>query len=1315
MFEITGDDIALLNDEQLRELIGRLCETEVRRRGYSASHVTWGGNQNAPDGGIDVRVELATGSPIAGFVPRPATGFQVKKQDMPPGEIAQEMRPGGALRSTIRDLAEQGGAYIIVSSDGSTADSALINRREAMAKAVAGEPNASGLALDFYDRNRVATWVRNQETLIPWVRQTIGRPVPGWQSYGPWVAPTSADYLVDDKLRIHPGRKQTEEGLSSLRGIEAIRDQLREPRRAVRLVGLSGVGKTRLIQALFDERVAERSLNPSWAVYTNMSDGPEPQPVGLASHLIASGTRAVLVIDNCPAELHQRLSELCRRPDSQVSLISVEYDIRDDNPEGTDVFTMESSSVELIEKLLRDRFPKVSGVDVRTIAESSGGNARIAIALAATVEYQGTVANLTDEQLFRRLFVQRHEPNEDLYLAAQASSLVYSFQGDDISEGGELARLADIIESSAQELYRGLAELQRRDLVQQRGVWRATLPHAIANRLAAVALQNIPHVVIHERLVSGASERLLKSFSRRLGYLHASKEAVEIVMKWLEPNGLLPDVAHLNELGRALFENVTPVAPEAALTAMERAFSVSLDGEAMKAGEQYFELLRSLAYEPALFERSVELMANVLTAHEINEQSHDARLFASLFHARLSGTHATIQQRLGVIALLLGSEQPRRRELGLLTLRAVLEASHFFSQCRFDFGARSRDYGYWPRTKEDVRHWFKEGLIVAEQIACSDSPISPKVRDILAEKFLGMWRTGCLPDELARICSAIRKTRFWPEGWRAVRQTLDSDGKVMPPEQRDRLVKIEEELSPADLEQRVRSVVFNKRGDVDFGDYEDDGTDDIPARRDRAKTRAQDLGYAVARDEATLAALLRDIVSSDGRLWEFSAGLADGSPDAEELWSRLTHAFSATDEALRQPVVFRGFLHALYPKKSDLAARLLDQAVEHETLAPYYPFLQVAVTIGERDVARLKLSLTSCKAPVRAYVYLAYIGDNEPIPAGDLEELLLAMSAMPDGDDVALEILYMRLHKVVERKADVPPELIRVGRDLLRRFSLTNKNHLADYRVGEIATTCLGGNEGAAVVRELCAGLKDAIAKYATHAFYHDDLLLGFLKVQPAASLNGLCAGDAQELALGIRILDEASTRQDLLGVVTDEELIRWCEEDAAIRYPAIARAITVARRASETEPPRWTDRALHLLSKAPDAGELLRQFVDGFTPRSGWSGSLAAILEAHAPLLDDLHEFSNLADVIAEQRTKLKEAIEKQRQWETALDKQRDERFEQGERDPRLQNRGRGSSYPWVFNRKCVVISCADMLFPKILNLKSKPATPSRTIRSTG
>src|SRR4030088_1798785 len=97
MFEITGDHIAELNDEDLRSLIGLLCEDELRRRGLPASAVTWGGNQNAKDGGLDVRVALPAGTVIDGFIPRAATGFQVKVPDMPRQGIIDEMKPSGVV------------------------------------------------------------------------------------------------------------------------------------------------------------------------------------------------------------------------------------------------------------------------------------------------------------------------------------------------------------------------------------------------------------------------------------------------------------------------------------------------------------------------------------------------------------------------------------------------------------------------------------------------------------------------------------------------------------------------------------------------------------------------------------------------------------------------------------------------------------------------------------------------------------------------------------------------------------------------------------------------------------------------------------------------------------------------------------------------------------------------------------------------------------------------------------------------------------------------------------------------------------------
>jgi hypothetical protein len=284
---------------------------------------------------------------------------------MPAAEIIKEMKPKGVLRPVIGELAAESGAYIIVSSNGSTSDSALNSRRKAMAGAVKDNPAAAKLYLEFYDRNRVASWVRDHAGLIPWVRERIGRAFRGWRSCGDWsLVPAGADpsYLLDEKARIKTARKDDGDGLTAVDGINRIRDALRDPGQVVRLVGLSGVGKTRLVEALFDAAIGTSALDQSLAIYTDTGYEPDPQPRGLASDLIASGMRAILVVDNCPPETHRQLAEVARIAGSTISVITIEYDIREDQPEGTDVFSLETSSLPLIEKLVRGRFRDIQSI-----------------------------------------------------------------------------------------------------------------------------------------------------------------------------------------------------------------------------------------------------------------------------------------------------------------------------------------------------------------------------------------------------------------------------------------------------------------------------------------------------------------------------------------------------------------------------------------------------------------------------------------------------------------------------------------------------------------------------------------------------------------------------------------------------------------------------------------------------------------------------------------------------------------------------------------------------------------------------------------
>lgn len=227
MFETSGDDIRELSDADLRSLVHRLALAELRKNGQPLSCVTAGGHQDAPDGGIDVRVDCPNPLRDPDFVPRGSTGFQVKKPDMPASAIEDEMRPKGLLRKAIRDLADASGSYIIVSAQGSLTPTALAARREAMREALSDLPNAGQLHTDFYDRNRIATWANQYPGIAAWLRSKVGRPLSGWSGIGDWAGRHGASlkpYLSDDHACLIDERPTHRKHVTIPEGISRLRD-----------------------------------------------------------------------------------------------------------------------------------------------------------------------------------------------------------------------------------------------------------------------------------------------------------------------------------------------------------------------------------------------------------------------------------------------------------------------------------------------------------------------------------------------------------------------------------------------------------------------------------------------------------------------------------------------------------------------------------------------------------------------------------------------------------------------------------------------------------------------------------------------------------------------------------------------------------------------------------------------------------------------------------------------------------------------------------------------------------------------------------
>ncbi|UIB00250.1 hypothetical protein KUD97_00800 [Desulfovibrio desulfuricans] len=1267
MFEVTGEDISNLNDVELRTLVVKLCEAELRRVDLPVSALTAGGDQNAPDGGLDVRIALNEHDKQTDFIPRPNTGFQVKEPDMPRSAILEEMAPNGDLRPVIQELARKQGAYVIVSSHGSTADGPLQNRILAMQEAVRSVPDLPSIHLDFYDRNRLATWVKQYPGVSLWVLTQLGKSTSGWQGYGNWSGRSEqigTEYLLDEKCRLYDAQDPKGGQLTVEGGLNRLRKLLAQTGSVVRLIGLSGVGKTRFVEALFDSRVGENALDTAHVIYTDMADEPSPSPRDMIHRFVQSALRVIVVVDNCPPSTHQALAKMNSSSGSSVSILTVEYDVGEDEPEGTEVFRLEGASEGVIEDLIKRVAPYISQVNRRSISEFSGGNARIALALAKSIDRSESVAKLSDEDLFQRLFRQRRSEDSTLLRAAEACSLVYSFDGE-VVEGqeAELPILAKLAELSVYELFRNVQELKERELVQQRSKWRAVLPHALANKLAQRALGRTMPTMISDILVSEGPGRLLKSFSRRIGYLHHSENAQHIVGQWLSEGGLLGQVDKLNPLGLDMLHNIAPVNPEATLAALERAFDTHESPAFMapQNPERYklFSLIAALTFEAKLFERASSLLAGFVIAEAPNNNTNSARgMFNGLFQLHLSGTHASVQQRLQCIDTLLCATDNRSRDVGFEALEQMLETVHFSSHRNFEFGARLRDYGWEPKSNEERADWYRKVLNFIRDKIIAGSGLFNQLAALIATNFRGLWTNAKMCEELEIIARIIAERGGWPDGWRNVRAVIKFDAARMAPHKLEQIKKIEELLGPTSLLDMAKTYVLAPQWSTfDMAEGNESGEEDDPLAGSRIiDAKAEEIGRKIAVEPAILVRFLPLAMqgADAGRRWNFGVGLATVS-DLEAMWQTLKTAFASVPEMDQNESVLKGFLFEASRRSLEIVTRLLNSAVTDAALGRIFPSLQSSVKMDEQGVQRLFDSLRTGLAPAWMFKYFCHGQDADAIPPTAFQHLLLELANLPGGLIVAIDILYNKISQLKGHDI-VPKEFICCGRELLLKYDFNKLGINDTIRISKILNVCLNNADGSSLAQKICSKLLKALSDYSISFYEGSEIAIVLFKSAPNIALTTfILSDDKKHFGQSLRFL--LGNKGHPLDYINTKLLIEWANEDPQIRFVALSRATPIFVEGEDNKDTVLSPIALALINAAPDKNVVLLEMRQNLSNVISVWGPLSAVYEKRRSALEPLKRHTN--KTVARRALDWDRRLAQLAEQDRAFKRDEDERFE--------------------------------------------------------
>jgi len=1236
IFQISSSLIKQLDDEQARELIARLCKAELRMQNLPLSSVTWGGDQRAADGGVDVRVDCRSALIDGDFVKHQFTAFQVKAEYFPPSKIPTEMMPKDIIRPAIHELTESGGAYVIVSTRDDTSDSALKERKEAIRSTLGSCGLEGKLEYDFYDSRRIADWVEKHPPILAWVKKITGQELTGWRPYGPWAYDedsVDSQYILDDRVRVFV--PNATEGSEITTAISDLRQKLKN-NTSVRIIGLSGVGKTRLVQALFDERVCPDDFIPSAenVIYADLGEQVEPQPSKMVEALLESQSDSIIIIDNCGPATHNQLSKIVNRTGSRLKLITVEYDIRDDIPEGTSCYRLEGASDNVIQTLVKERYSVLSDGDATRIAEFSDGNARVAFAIAASAEQTGELSRLHNAELFDRLFHQKKGENDELLRCAEIGSLVYSFDSEDVSDSAEVSLLATLAETTPVQFLRQMTELQRRGLLQQRGKWKAILPHAIANGLAVRAIEPLPVSLLYKAMVESGNDRLTRSFTRRLSYLHECEKAVEIATELLSEKSRLGNITKLNEFESQMFGNIAPLAQEATLAALLRATeNADFVSTKNRDRDRYARVARSLAYDAKLFNSAMEVLQQFALAEPEDYKNNSIReMMKSMFYCHLSGTQASIDIRFEYAKKLIDSSILEQRVLGMELLDAGLEAWHFNSHYGSEFGGRARDYGWYPKTKEDVHSWFLPWISKCVELGHTPDAIGRLARIKLAESYRALWTRTGLYDELATAAIDLNKSESWAEGWLAIRRIIHFDSKGMKPEISAMLNDLETVLAPTDLASQVRSKVLARDSFAwDIDDLADDEeTSPAISTYERARLKSEELGTLVSATGDLLSTLVPELVerSSSSNIYNFGKGVGKAHPNVTQLLEEIAKSIENYEGDQLSLIFVRGIVSGWSDTSSDEVEQFLDDAMTHSVWKKFFVELQVQSELDDHAFARLMKLLDHEDCPVWQFQYLAGGRATDPLSIDQILGLSKKILAKEEnGTFVAIDLLSMVIHCTDKKSSDYKRELAVALMEFLREVNWEQVNddhgrldHDLDVVLNFALKASPSENEVATILQSIIEAEKSENSYFVRD---RSKVLEPFFEYFPAIALNLVFVPDEDgnyNTAYSLVSERYSDRRETAINKVPDEVLLQWCLESPEHRFNMAAATCKLFENGgNDNEPLSLTSLASAILAAAPDKEQVLTEFISRFQPNS-WSGSLATILEKRIPLLRSLN-----------------------------------------------------------------------------------------------
>jgi len=1109
------------------------------------------------------------------------------------------------------------------------------------------DPNLAA-AIDIYDANRIGDWVNTHPSVALWLTEKVrGKAVSGFLTHEGWgLAPeiNAVPWIDDEKPRFEPvnfaipqsERKDPRRNVWTFaQAAIAALTALVTDKTALRIAGPSGFGKSRFAYELFNRRTTPPDeIENAAVIYADLSIAGD-DVAKLALEIADAGSPTILVVDECPDEMHRKLVNLAQRAGSKLRLVTIDVETKIVQARETLVIRLEPAADGQITSIAKAVAPALSESDMRFIEQLAQGFPQMAV-LAAQQNADGRDTIHSAAQVVDRIVWGSKTPNSEAQKALELASL-FEWIGLTERVGNEVALIASELAGTSTDMFvEHLLSFKSRGILTQRGDYVQVGPIPLAAWLSAQRLTLLQDGKLFSFFMR-APQSLKSSLLRRLRWLDTNPQAKAFVHKLLSAENLGNFDALNTDFGAECLDRLVHVDPGFAMATIDRVFGGLTTEQLKSVGEGRRHLvwaLEKLVFRRQSFDRAATLLRRLAAAETEDGISNNASgQFKQLYQLYLSGTEAPPSARLLVLHEGLQSLDPKEQELSVAALDHMLTTHHFSrGGGAEEIGTGNRLEDWSPKTVGEMRDFYREAVARLSKIALSNDPLSQRAKQSLASHLRGLINQLPFDEIKALISRMTERFGFWPEALQEINEWLYFDRSGSPPQFGDEVRAYFDQLMPTDAVELI--VLYTQGWQADFHDpdrnfdrEQKDGHDFEYSLR-----KAGELADKIATDPVAIDRALSRLVGSAAKtVYPFARRLAELADDPVGLFKRaLAKAEASPAPPNRQ--FFGALIAGSDNRNSELARECIRVALKSPKLRGEAIAMIGAGRLQPRDITMVASLLQSGDVKPWQCASLSYGRGMDHLPPEDVMPLLDELVRHgAEGLWTVLDMVMMLLHGR-KKPAKVLLKTIKSVLVAPELFDRLLNSTMDGFRLKELVQL-LDKHDAIdqKFARALSAQLFSICNQNRRDVFYPlddpvRDALRTLIKRHPKAVWDEaakLLVTDDALLRFRVMTLIETD-RDDHLGAgllfdLPPELYWDWVRKEPSERASIILKWLPVADRTDDGRL-AWHPALSEFISEFGQFDNVLRELAMRLHPKSWW-GSLDAHLEPIQSLFDAWRE----------------------------------------------------------------------------------------------